>query len=74
MDFLSDTLAHGRKLRVLVILDEYTRECLAVEADTSVPGLRVIRVLEQLARTRVTTRDSRRPRTRIHLPIRSVLV
>jgi putative transposase len=52
MDFVSDTLAHGRTFRVLTIIDEFTRECLAVEADTSLPGLRVIRVLEQLADTR----------------------
>jgi putative transposase len=52
MDFVSDTLAHGRTFRVLTIIDEYTRECLAVEADTSLPGLRVIRVLQQLAETR----------------------
>ena len=35
MDFVSDTLAYGRTFRVLTILDEYTRECLALEADTS---------------------------------------
>lgn len=52
MDFVSDTLAHGRTFRVLTIIDEYTRECLAVEADTSLPGLRVVRVLQQLAETR----------------------
>jgi putative transposase len=52
MDFVSDTLAQGRTFRVLTILDEYTRECLAIEADTSLPGLRVIRVLEQLVHTR----------------------
>ena len=52
MDFVSDTLAHGRTFRVLTIIDEHTRECLAMEADTSLPGLRVIRVLEQLAHTR----------------------
>ena len=34
------------------LVDEDTRECLAIEADTSLPGLRVIRVLEQLAFTR----------------------
>jgi putative transposase len=52
MDFVSDTLAHGRPFRVLTIIDEYTRECLRIEADTSLPGMRVIRVLEQLADTR----------------------
>ena len=38
--------------RILTIVDEHTRECLATEANTSLPGLRVIRVLEQLALTR----------------------
>ena len=52
MDFVSDTLSQGRTFRVLTIIDEYTRECLAVEADTSLPGLSVIRVLEQLAAER----------------------
>jgi len=52
MDFVSDTLAMGRTFRVLTIVDEYTRECPAIEADTSLPGLRVIRVLESLAATR----------------------
>jgi putative transposase len=52
MDFVADTLAHGRTFRVLTIIDEYTRECLAIETDTSLPGLRVIRVLEGLAQTR----------------------
>ena len=52
MDFVADTLAHGRTFRVLTIIDEHTRECLAVETDTSLPGLRVIRVLKHLAQTR----------------------
>jgi putative transposase len=52
MDFVADTLAHGRTFRVLTIIDEHTRECLAIETDTSLPGLRVIRVLERLAQTR----------------------
>lgn len=52
MDFVADTLAHGRTFRVLTIIDEHTRECLAVETDTSLPGLRVIRVLERLTQIR----------------------
>lgn len=49
MDFVSDTLANGRTFRVLTIVDEYTRRCPAVEVDTSLPGIRVVRTLEQLA-------------------------
>ena len=48
MDFLHDALATGRKLRTLSIEDAYTREMLAIEVDTSLPALRVIRVLEKL--------------------------
>jgi putative transposase len=52
MDFVSDTLASGRMFRSLTIIDEYTRECPAIEVDTSLPGLRVIRVLDRLAEIR----------------------
>ncbi len=48
MDFLHDALASGRKLRTLSIEDAYTREMLAIEVDTSLPALRVVRVLERL--------------------------
>jgi putative transposase len=49
MDFMRDTLADGRVFRVLNIVDDYTRECLAIEVDTSLPGERVVRVLDRLA-------------------------
>jgi putative transposase len=48
MDLLHDALACGRKLRTLAIEDACTREMLAIEVATSLPALRVIRVLEQL--------------------------
>jgi len=48
MDFLQDALASGRKVRTLSIEDAYTRELLTVEVDTSLPALRVVRVLEKL--------------------------
>ena len=48
MDFLQDTLANGRKIRILTVEDLYTREALAVEVDHSLGGLRVVRVLERL--------------------------
>ena len=48
MDFMSDQLADGRRLRVLPIIDIYTRECLAMEVDTSLTGERVVRVLDRL--------------------------
>ena len=46
MDFVSDCLANGQTFRVLVLVDDYTRENLTVEVDTSISGLRVRRVLE----------------------------
>ncbi len=49
MDFMRDPLADGRVFRVLNIVDDYRRECLAIEVDTSLPGERVVRVLERLA-------------------------
>jgi len=52
MDFLSETLAHGRRFRILAIVDDFTRECLAIEADTSLSGDRVVRVLDRLIATR----------------------
>ena len=52
MDFVSDGLADGRRLRCLNIVDDCTRECLAIEVDTSITGTRVKAVLERLAETR----------------------
>jgi putative transposase len=52
MDFLQDALASGRKVRTLSIEDAYTREMLAIEVDTSLPSLRVVRVLEKLRQQR----------------------
>jgi putative transposase len=52
MDFTRDTLANGRAFRTLNIVDDYTRECPAIEVDHSLPGMRVVRVLERLAETR----------------------
>jgi putative transposase len=51
MDFMADTLADGRAFRTLNIVDDFTRECLAIEVDRSLPGLRVIRVLARLQAT-----------------------
>jgi putative transposase len=52
MDFVADGLIGGRRLRCLTIVDDCTRECLAIEVDTSLPGLRVQAVLDRLADTR----------------------
>ena len=52
MDFMSDQLADGRRIRTLNIVDDHTRECLAVEVDTSLSGHRVCRVLDRLVADR----------------------
>jgi putative transposase len=49
LDFVSDVLACGRRLRVLAIVDDFTRECLGLVVDTSLSGLRVGRELDQIA-------------------------
>lgn len=48
IDFMSDSLVDGRKFRMLNIIDDFNRESLAMEVDTSLPSLRVIRVLDKL--------------------------
>lgn len=48
IDFMMDRLMNGRKFRLLNIIDDFNRESLAIEVDTSLPSLRVIRVLERL--------------------------
>jgi len=52
MDFMSDQLADGRKMRTFNVVDDFSRECLAIEVDTSICGARVARVLDQLIATR----------------------
>lgn len=52
MDFVSDALSNGRKIRLLTLIDEYTRECLAIEVDTSINGVRVTNVLSRIAMVR----------------------
>ncbi len=52
MDFQHDLLATGQRFRSLNIVDDFSRECPAIEVDTSLPGTRVVRVLDRLAETR----------------------
>ena len=52
VDFMTDALSSGRRFRTLNIVDDYTRECLAIEVDTSLGGGRVVRVLEELKQRR----------------------
>ena len=52
MDFVSDGTASGQRLRVLTIVDSYTRECLEIRTATSLGSARVLGALEHLAETR----------------------
>jgi len=51
-DFVSDGLAYGRRFRCLNIVDDYTRESLAIEVDTSLPGLLAAQMMQRLAELR----------------------
>ncbi len=48
LDFLSDALSDGRRFRVLDVMDQCSRECLTLAADTSIGGARVVRELDRL--------------------------
>jgi putative transposase len=52
MDFVTDSIVTGRRFRALAIVDDYSRECPAIEVDTSMGGRRVVGVLERLSETR----------------------
>jgi putative transposase len=52
LDFVSDALRDGRRFRVLAIVDDFTRECLALVVDTSLSGGRVARELDRLTEMR----------------------
>ena len=52
LDFVADQLLDGRRFRVLVVVDDFTRECLALVVDSSLSGLRVARELDALVLTR----------------------
>ena len=48
LDFLSDALSDGRRFRILGVMDQCSRECLTLLADTSIGGVRVVRELDHL--------------------------
>ena len=49
---MADTLVSGRRFRILTLVDDFTRECLALVVDTSLTGLRVVRELDRTAELR----------------------
>ncbi|RSU45202.1 IS3 family transposase [Sphingomonas sp. S-NIH.Pt15_0812] len=52
LDFVSDTLVSGRRIRILAVVDDFTRECLALVVDTSLSGARVARELDAIIAVR----------------------
>lgn len=52
MDFIHDQLSSGRRFRCLTLVDDFTRQCLALHVDTSIGGATVVAVLERLALAR----------------------
>jgi putative transposase len=52
LDFVLDVLDDGRRFRILTVVDDFTRACLAIEVDTSLGGRRVTQVLQRLVETR----------------------
>src|SRR5262245_64331302 len=48
LDFQSDAMADGRRFRIFAAVDDFTRECLALVADSSLPSLRVVRELDAI--------------------------
>ncbi len=52
LDFLADQLGSGRRFRILAVIDDFSRECLAAVVDTSLPGMRVVRELDRLVALR----------------------
>lgn len=59
LDFMSDSLSNGRAIRTLNIIDDYNREALGIEVDTSLPAERVVRVLENLLLWRAVPKQIR---------------
>jgi len=52
LDFVSDSFTDGRRFRILAVVDDFTRECLALVADTSLSGARVARELDAVIAVR----------------------
>jgi putative transposase len=52
LDFVHDATADGRRFRILAVVDDFTRECLCLAADTSLPGARVARELDAIVAAR----------------------
>lgn len=67
LDFVSDQMTDGRRFRILTVIDNCTRECLGLVADTSLSGRRVARELDAVIRQRATRDDHQRQRHGIYV-------
>lgn len=67
LGFMSDQLTDGRRFRIVTIVDDCTRECLALVADTPLSGMRVARELDGLVAERDGEDDVLRQWQRVHL-------
>jgi putative transposase len=52
LDFVSDTLSDGRRFRIMCVVDDFSRECIGLVADTSLSGARVVRELDAIVAIR----------------------
>lgn len=59
MDFMSDEIYNGRRIRLLTLVDNFTRESLAIEVDRSIGGHRVVGVLQRIGDKRSLPRTIR---------------
>jgi putative transposase len=57
MDFMSDELFNGQRIRLFTLVDNFTRESLAIEVDRSIGGQRVVEILMEIARERCLPYD-----------------
>ncbi len=48
MDIVADQLYDGRRFRALTVMDQFTRECLVVQADQSIKGEDVVKIMDRL--------------------------
>ena len=51
MDFMRDNLSDGRAIKLLTVVDEWTRKCFRIEVDTSINGVRVAKILSEISQT-----------------------
>lgn len=59
IDFMTDSLQSGRRFRTFNVLDDFNREALGIEIDYSLPGLRIVRLLDEIAKQRGYPRQLR---------------